>query len=98
MLKTDIKHVYYTQSYFTSFNFTVVSKREYLMATRKNKYVFVEIIDDSGSLYEVMLDYKAWGEMPRAERLRQLESRIKKGRALRSYQFQYVFKEMPVKK
>ncbi|MCZ7554798.1 MAG: hypothetical protein M5R41_00160 [Bacteroidia bacterium] len=67
-----------------------------MAATRRAKYVFVEITDDRGQVYEITLDYITWGNMKREERLQTLSAKIKKGANLSSYQFKYIFKQEPV--
>jgi hypothetical protein len=67
-----------------------------MAATRRAKYVFVEIIDDKGQVYETTLDYITWGNMSRDERLRKLATKISAGASLSTYQFKYIFKQKPV--
>lgn len=67
-----------------------------MAATRRAKYVFVEITDDQGQVHEVTLDYVTWGNMKREERLQALAAKIKTGAAVSTYQFKYIFKQDPV--
>jgi hypothetical protein len=67
-----------------------------MAATRRAKYVFVEITDDKGQVHETTLDYVTWGSMSRDERLRVLGTKIKTGAAVSTYQFKYIFKQDPI--